>query len=61
MRSYSTDRSKAALVLFSLFVALCGFAVPALLSVISIRGVMLALWSPSSIAVHFAFFFPVVL
>ena len=42
---------------FLLFVALCSFVVPALLSVSSICVVMLALWSPSSIAAHFAFCF----
>ena len=53
------SRSKAVvLVLFSLFVALCSFVVPALLSVFfSICVVMLALWSPSSIAAHFIFCF----
>ena len=55
---YSTDRSKAVvLVLFLLFVALCSFVVPVLLSVFSICVVRLELWSPSSIAAHFAFFF----
>ena len=45
---YSTDRSKAVvLVLFLLFV----------LFFFSICVVMLALWSPSSIAAHFAFCF----
>ena len=45
------------LVLFLLFVANCSFVVPTLLSVFSICVVMLALWSPSSIAAHFAFCF----
>ena len=66
---HSTDRSKAMLlvsIFFLLFVALCSFVVPALLSVFfffffffffSICVVMLALWSPSSIAAHFAFYF----
>ena len=46
---FSTDRSKAVvLVLFLLIVAL---------SVCSVCVVMLALWSPSSIAAHFAFCF----
>ena len=59
---YSTDCSKAvAMVLFLLFVALCSSVVPALLSVLffvfSIFVVMLALWSPSSIAASFAFCF----
>ena len=56
---YSTDRSKAVvLVLFFLFAALCSFVVPALLTVFfSICVVMLALWSPSSIDVNFAFCF----
>ena len=46
---FSTDRSKAVvLVLFLLIVAL---------SVCSACVVMLALWSPSSIAAHFAFCF----
>ena len=45
---YSTDRSKAVvLVLFLLFV----------LFFFSVYVVMLALWSPSSIAAHFAFCF----
>ena len=44
-------------MLFLLFVDLCSFVVPALLSVFSICVVMLALWSPSSIAAHFAFCF----
>ena len=48
---YSTDRSKAVLTP-------CSFVVPALLSVFfSICVVMLALWSPSSIAALFAFGF----
>ena len=56
---YSTDRSKAVvLVLFLLFIALCSFVVPALRSVFFfICVVMLALWSPSSIAAHLAFCF----
>ena len=56
---YSTNRSKAVvLVLFLPFVALCRFVVPALLSFdFFIRVVMLVLWSPSSIAAHFAFCF----
>ena len=64
---YSPNRSKAVvLVLFLLFVALCSFVVFALLSVFfcffvfffsSICVVTLALWSPSSIAAHFAFCF----
>ena len=33
----------------------CSFVVPAVFSVFSICVVMLALWSPSSIASHFAF------
>ena len=46
---FSTDRSKAVvLVLALLFVAL---------SVFSVCVVMLALWSPSSTAAHFAFCF----
>ena len=46
---FSTDRSKAVvLVLFLLIVAL---------SVCPVCVVMLALWSPSSIAAHFAFCF----
>ena len=46
---FSTDRSKAVvLVLFILVVAL---------SVFSVCVVMLALWSPSSVAAHFAFCF----
>ena len=46
---FSTDRSKAVvLVLVLLFVAL---------SVFSVCVVMLALWSPSSTAAHFAFCF----
>ena len=54
---YSTDRSKAVVLeSFLLFVALCSFVVPALLF-FPICVVMLALWSPSSIAVHFAFCF----
>ena len=54
---YSTDRSKAVvLVLFLLFAVLRSFVVPALLF-FSICVVMLALWSPSSIAAHFAFCF----
>ena len=55
----STERSKAVvLVLFLLFVALSRFVVPALLSLfLSICVVMLALWSPPSIAAHFAFCF----
>ena len=45
-------------MLFLLFVALSRFVVPALLSVfLSICVVMLALWSPPSIAAHFAFCF----
>ena len=45
---FSTDRSKAVvLVLFLLIVALS----------VSVCVVMLALWSPSSIAAHFAFCF----
>ena len=52
----STDRSKmVVLVLFLLFVALCSFVVPALLLICSMCDMMLALWSPSSIAAHFAF------
>ena len=55
---YSTDCSTAViLVLFLLFVALCSFVVPALRSAFSVCVVMLALWSPSSIAAHFAFCF----
>ena len=56
---HSTGHSKAVvLVLFLLFVVLCSFVVPALLSVFfPIYVVMLALWSPSSIATHFAFCF----
>ena len=45
-------------MLVLLFVALCSFVVLVLLSVFfSICVVMLALWSPSSIATHFAFCF----
>ena len=55
---YYADRSKAVvLVLFLLFVALCSFVVPALLSIFFICVVMLALWLSSSIAAHFAFCF----
>ena len=55
---YSIDHFKAVvLILFFLFVALCSFVVPALLSVYSLCVVMLTLWSPSSIAGHFAFCF----
>ena len=56
---YFTDRSKAVvLVLFLLFVALCSFVVSALLSVFFSRCVvLLTLWSPSSVATHFAFCF----
>ena len=55
---YSTDRSKAVvLALFLHFVALYSFVVPALLFVFCICVMMLALWSPSSIAAHFAFCF----
>ena len=47
---YSTDRCEAVvLVLFLLFVALSGF--------FSVYVVLLALWSPTSIAAHFAFCF----
>ena len=44
---------------FTCFVVLTlfSFVVPALLSVFSICVVMLALWSPSSIAAHFDFCF----
>ena len=47
-------------MLFLLFVARCSFVVSALLSLFfffffSICVVILALWSPSSIAAHFAF------
>ena len=44
-------------MLILLFVAISSFVVPALLSIFSICVVMLALWSPSSIAAHFAFCF----
>ena len=44
-------------MLFFIFVVVCSFVVPALLSVFSICVVMLALWSTSSIAAHFAFCF----
>ena len=44
-------------MLFLLFVALCSFMVPELLSIFSICVVMLALLSPSSIAADFAFCF----
>ena len=54
----STDRSKAMLVvLFLRFVALCGFVVPAVLSIFSIWVVVLAVWYASSMAAHFAFCF----
>ena len=69
----SSDRSMAVvLVLFLLFLALCSFVVPSFLSVFffffwfcfvlfvlffCVCVVMLALWSPSSIAAHFAFWF----
>ena len=45
---YSTDRSKAVVLVLLLFFVLFFF---------SVCGVMLALWSPSSIAAHFAFCF----
>ena len=57
---YSTDRSKAVvLLLFLIFVAFCSNMVSTLLSVFPICVVMLALWSMSSIAAHFAFCFTI--
>ena len=47
---YSTDRPKAVVLMFLLFVGLSGFF-------FSVCVVLLALWSPSLITAHFAFCF----
>ena len=51
---YSASRSRVGGPVFVLTV--CSFVLPALLSIFFLY-VMLALWSPSSIATHFAFCF----
>ena len=53
---YSTDRSKAVVLVLALLFVVLWF--PHCFLFLSICVVMLAFWSPSSIAAHFAFCFP---